>query len=253
MKNFLLAIWVLLLSCLAFQRSFAQGTSPKSVLFVGNSYTYFWNLPQQVALLAEAGKIELKTRQSTVGGINLGTHWRGERGLESRALIASGQFDAVVIQDLSTRPVEDPDSTLYFGRLFGELIRENGARPYVYLTWARAYNPLMQEKLTQTYTQLAQEIGGTLVPVGPAWELARSLRPDLPLYDPDGSHPSALGTYLTACVFYGVFTGKSPVGLPNRLLTQDKDGEKLYLNISSPEDALFLQQIAEKAILKFDQ
>lgn len=253
MKNFLLAIWILTLSCLAFQTAFAQDSSPKSVLFVGNSYTYFWNLPQQVALLAEAGKVELKTRQSTVGGINLGTHWRGERGLESRALIASGQFDAVVIQDLSTRPVEDPDSTLHFGRLFGELIRQNGAKPYVYLTWAREYNPLMQEKLTETYTQLANDIGGILVPVGPAWELARSLRPDLPLYDPDGSHPSALGTYLTACVFYGVLTGKSPVGLPNRLLTQDKDGEKLYLNISSPEDALFLQQIAEKTLLKFDQ
>ncbi len=252
MKKSLVTTLLLIALWAPFHASFAQENQPKSVLFVGNSYTYFWNLPQQLALLAAAGGSELVTRQSTVGGINLGTHWRGERGLESRALIESGRFDAVVIQDLSTRPVDDPDSTLYFGQLFGELITKNGARPYVYLTWAREYNPLMQEKLTQTYTQLAKTIGGTLVPVGPAWAMARSLRPDLPLYDPDGSHPSALGTYLTACVFYGVLTGKSPVGLPNRLLSQDKDGEKLYLNITSPEDALFLQQVAEKTIRDYN-
>jgi len=35
------------------------------------------------------------------------------------------------------------------------------------------------------------------------------------LYDPDGTHPSNLGTYLAACVFYGTITGESPVGLPS--------------------------------------
>lgn len=251
MKNSLVTTLILIAVGISFYSSFAQESQYKSVLFVGNSYTYFWNLPQNVALMAEAAEIPLKTRQSTVGGINLGTHWRGERELQSRQLIESGDFDAVVIQDLSTRPVDDPDSTLYYGQLFGELIQNSGARPYVYLTWAREYNPLMQEKLTATYVQLAKNIGATVVPAGPAWELARSLRPGLPLYDPDGSHPSSLGTYLTACVFYGILTGESPVGLPNRLITTDKYGEKLYMNITSPTDALFLQEVAEKTIREF--
>jgi len=99
MKKSLVTTLLLIALWAPFHASFAQENQPKSVLFVGNSYTYFWNLPQQVALLAAAGGSELVTRQSTVGGINLGTHWRGERGLESRALIESGRFDAVVIQD----------------------------------------------------------------------------------------------------------------------------------------------------------
>merc|ERR1712048_257016 len=34
------------------------------------------------------------------------------------------------------------------------------------------------------------------------------------LYDPDGSHPSAMGTYLAACVLYSTISGASASGLP---------------------------------------
>merc|ERR1711972_572750 len=34
------------------------------------------------------------------------------------------------------------------------------------------------------------------------------------LYDDDATHPSALGTYLAACVLFGSITGQTPVGLP---------------------------------------
>ncbi len=77
---------------------------------------------------------------------------------------------------------------------------------------------------------------------------ARQLRPGFPLYEEDRSHPSALGTYLTACVFYGIFTNQSPVGLPQRLTAFDKDGEKIYLTIQSKENALFCQKVAEEII-----
>jgi len=34
------------------------------------------------------------------------------------------------------------------------------------------------------------------------------------LYDPDATHPSALGTYLAACVVYASITGETAIGLP---------------------------------------
>jgi hypothetical protein len=44
------------------------------------------------------------------------------------------------------------------------------------------------------------------------------------LYTNDGSHPSLLGAYLSACVFYGSITGESPIGLsPPSELTVDGD------------------------------
>lgn len=242
---------ILLLTGSLFSAS-AQDDVPEKVLFVGNSYTYFWNLPQQVHVLSESQDTGIMTAQSTSGGTNWGQHWRGERDIQSRDLIANGDFDAVVLQNHSMRSFDAPDSLMHYGKLFADLIKEQDAQVYVYMTWAREWNPLMQDTITEAYMNLAKEIDATVVPVGLAWQKARQLRPDLKLFAEDGSHPSNLGTYLTACVFYKVFTGAHLQGLPERLLTTDADGQKLYLNILSEENAIFLQQVAEEVVNSFN-
>lgn len=239
------------LFCLFAVPAYAQEQSPQKILFVGNSYTYYWNLPQQVALLAGSKGISMTTRQSTSGGVNLGLHLEGKRNLKTLQLIEAESFDAVVLQDYSIRPVLEADSTLYYGKLLAEAAQSKGARIYLYLTWARENNPLMQQHLDETYLQLAKAISATIVPVGPAWQLALQQRPGIRLFEPDGSHPSPLGSYLSACVFYGILTGRSPLGLPNQLLTTDREGEPLYLNIVHPDDALFCQLVAAEAIRNF--
>ena len=230
--------------------SFAQNKSNQKVLFVGNSYTYFWNLPQHVAAMAESQNVNLTTRQSTSGGVSLGHHWRGERKLNTIDQIKNGNFNAVILQDHSRRSIDHPDSLMLFGKKLGELIKKSGGQPYVYMTWAREWDPYMQKTITEKYTALAEKINARIVPVGPAWQRSRELRPSLNLYDEDGSHPNPTGTYLAACVFYGVLTNQSPVGLPHRLVSKDKDGEKLYLNFLTKEDAIFLQKVAEETINK---
>ena len=176
---------------------------------------------------------------------------KGERELKSQDLILSQKFDHVVLQDHSLRPMLYGDSTNKYVRLFSNLIKKNGAKTYLYLTWGRKDNPMMQEKNNQVYRKLAKETNATIVPVGPAWEMARSVRPEIELYDPDGSHPSAVGAYLSACVFYRVLTGKSPLGLPSRLTYYDEDKELIFLNIVPMADAHFLQQITEKTVQTF--
>lgn len=231
----------------------AQDEQPLKVLFVGNSYTYFWNLPQTVQAMAAAKKMDMVTRQSTAGGANWGQHWRGEKELKTRELITDGDWDIVVMQNHSLSTIERPDSFMIFGEKLAGLIRTSGAEPVLYVTWARAFNPLMQEKITAKYRELGEAIDAPFIPVGPAWESAGRLRPDLELFDPDGSHPSHLGTYLTACVFFRALTGQAAEGLPNRLTGKDKDGEKIYLTIVSPEDAVFLQQVADRIVRAFEE
>lgn len=217
---------------------------PEKVLFVGNSYTYFWNLPQQVAAMAQSRELVIHTQQSTSGGTSLAQHWRGEKKLHSLEIIRAGEYDAVVLQDFSMQALDAPDTLLFYGQKFAQEIKAKGAKVFLYMTWARSWDPYMQAVITKRYEELAQLCDATIVPVGPAWQRARSLRPDIALYDNDQSHPSPLGSYLSACVFYGVFSGQSPVGLSNRLLSTDHAGEKLYLNIQSKEDALFCQKVA---------
>lgn len=239
---------ILLALSFGYLASPAQSADTCKVLFVGNSYTYFWNLPQQLNAMAASRNIPLQAYQSTAGGTNLGQHWRSEKKLRSRQIIQEKDFDIIILQDHSMRAIEAPDSLIIFGQKMTDLIKSRNAQPYLYMTWARIWDPYMQKPIQKAYEVLGKETGAIVVPVGLAWEKARQLRPDLPLYDPDGSHPSPLGTYLTACVFFQVLTGESPIGLPQRLATTDKNEEKLYLNIQSEAAALFCQKVAAEVV-----
>lgn len=243
-------LWVLAMVWLAI--SIGKGQEARRVLFVGNSYTYFWNLPKQVEALAESRERTWQTRSSTSGGVDLGQHWRGEKGLRSRELVQSGDYDIIIFQDHSRRAIDAPDSLVYFGGLWADVAREAGANVFFYVTWSREWDPYMQEPILDTYQEVADQHNARIIPVGPAWERAKALRPDLRLYDPDASHPSNVGTYLTACVIYGILSGDSPVGLPNRVELGTVTGPDFqFLNRMTSEDALFCQKVAEEMLKKF--
>lgn len=198
--------------------------------------------------MAQSQNIDMQTAQSTSGGTNLGQHWRGDKDLKTVDRIRQENFDAVVLQDHSMGTINNPDSLMKYGQLFSNLIKQKGGQVYLYMTWARRWDPFMQSTITEKYTTLAEKINARIVPVGLAWQRARELRPDLDLYDEDGSHPSTLGSYLSACVFYGVLTNQSPIGLPERLFTTDRAGETLCINIQSAQNALFCQKVAHEVI-----
>ena len=71
----------------------------KSILFLGNSYTYFNDLPNMVKQLASAAGFSATTQSITPGGQTLTGHVSGSLGT-----ITSGNFDVVIIQGQSQRP-----------------------------------------------------------------------------------------------------------------------------------------------------
>jgi len=215
------------------------------VLFIGNSYTYFWNLPQVTQALAHSQGYALITAQSTIGGANLGQHWHSLRGLRSHERLKEQPWDYVVLQDHSLRSIEYPDSLDHYISLWVDEIKSQGAQPLIYLTWARSYHPQKQSIISSAFNRLGEKLDVQVVAAGEAWHKAISLRPDLQLYDPDGSHPAPLGTYLTALAFYREITNQPVTGLPPRLISSDKNGEKLYLMITATTDAIFCQDIIE--------
>ncbi|MFH0759194.1 MAG: hypothetical protein V2B15_18040, partial [Bacteroidota bacterium] len=54
------------------------------VLFVGNSYTYGYNLAHIVSIMSEATSTKLITRKSVIGGAHLWEHWNGNRELQTK-------------------------------------------------------------------------------------------------------------------------------------------------------------------------
>ncbi len=220
----------------------------RKVLFVGNSYTYVQNLPQLVSIMSDSTDVKLITRKSVVGGAFLTEHWNEKRGLKSPELIRKGHFDAVVIQGNSMETINQPDTTRKYARLLCDLARKSGAKPYLYMTWAREKVPQYQGQISKIYTEIAKENDAVLVPVGEAWALAKELRPTIELYSSDGSHPSNLGALLSATIFVGALTGEVPARLPEWYQIKDMDGETVELTNMDSLDAVFFQKVASQIL-----
>lgn len=180
------------------------------ILFVGNSFTARNKLPGLLAGLAKERGVTLQHKLITAGGASLRQH------LNSGAVAAaleSAAYDVVVLQEQSTLPGKNAKRMHENIRDMHDLVTSAGAKTALYMTWARLNQPDGQAAITTAYASIAAELGGTLVPVGMVWE--RFLRShDKPaLHDADGSHPSAAGSYLAACVFLIALLQKDPVGI----------------------------------------
>jgi prepilin-type N-terminal cleavage/methylation domain-containing protein len=218
-----------------------SSTAPMKVLFVGNSYTSVNNLPQIVKLLADSAKEKraFEPDAQTVGGATLQLHW--DQGVALGKIQATA-YDFVVLQEQSQMPLIDPEATRYAAGLFDTEIKKSGAATCLFMTWARQYAPETQSTFTDVYNSIGKDLGATVAPVGVAFQSALKADPSLVLHQADGSHPTARGSYLAACVFYATFYRKSPVGLT----AQTYDGDAL---ITLPAaDAHFLQSIAWETV-----
>jgi len=185
--------------------------APTRILFIGNSYTTRNNLPRLVAGLAADAEASREVQVETIfaGGASLRRHWNA--GVAQRTL-ATRRFDVVVLQEQSTLPVKNRARYHDNVRLFAAEIAGHGARVALYLTWSRRQAPHTQELITNAVEEIAAEIGAAVVPAGPAWQAALRADPNLTLYTDDGSHPTAIGSYLAACVFLVALFGERPTG-----------------------------------------
>jgi hypothetical protein len=212
-----------------------------SVLFVGNSYTYCHEMPTMLSRLADGvdGGPAVNVEVFVQGGVTLGWHSRQSELAEK---LAQDGRDAVVLQEQSRRPVENREAMFEAAARLHGAVEESGARTVFFMTWARRDEPDMQEPLEGAYTEIAQKLGAEVAPVGVAWQIARQKPASPVLYEEDGSHPTPAGGYLTACVFYAVLTGESPMGLPAQVEVGDKTVAL------TEEQARALQDAAREAV-----
>ena len=175
--------------------------SVTKVLFIGNSFTARNDVPGLVATIATAAGYRFDHRLISVGGASLRTHWN--KG-EAAQAIRSGCYDYVVLQEQSTLPIKNSARMHENVELFDQLIKENGSKTALYMTWARRHAPENQKLITQAYVNIAEELDATLIPVGVAWQRLLRRRDHPTLHDRDGSHPTVAGSFLAACVMYAV-------------------------------------------------
>jgi hypothetical protein len=203
----------------------ARSTAPgMRVLFVGNSFTHVNDMPGMVDRLAAAqpGSEPLFVVSYTKGSTAL-SFWASDGRL--RGLLHDIPWNTVVLQEQSAIPsfpesIVDADM-LPAARTLSEQATADGARTLLFMTWGYrdgngtgdSYDA-MQARLAAGYGEAASALGAGVVPVGLAWQQAHRLELGLQLWQDDGHHPTTAGSYLGACVFYDVLTGRSPVGDP---------------------------------------
>ena len=226
------------------------------VLYIGNSYTYYNNLDSMVSKIGmHIGKnqrIKVDAKRVTPGGTSFKQHLGNKAELEA---LAEGGWDYVVLQEKSDEPARSTSHVIKevypYARKLVELAHKSSpdAQIIFYMTWGRKYGykhpsvtnypPLdtyetMQSRLITSYLEMAYDNDAWCAPVGIAWQRVMTERPYITLYNPDGSHPSAIGTYLAANVIFATITRKPY--------------QSSYTAGLDPELAEYLQQVAQQTV-----
>ena len=231
---------------------FSQQT--KDVLFVGNSYTFYNDLPEMVKQIALSFGDTLNHESSTPGGASFGMYATNTTTISK---INQQVWDYVVLQAQSQEPslsTNYVNTNVYPAvQSLIDIIENNSTciDPMFFMTWGRKYGDAsncapwppvctylgMQQQLRLRYLDFSFTHDASCSPVGMAWKESISQDSTLNLYSPDNSHPSVYGTYLSACTFYASIFKNSPLGttyIPNGIDTVT---------------ASFLQDIASNTVL----
>ena len=184
----------------------------KNILFVGNSYTYFHDMPEKIfAPLAESQGYGVNVTSVTAGGYYFAWYCDPENpeGRRLRETVAGKRYDAVILQEQSCNPVRDPQGFLKSAGEIKALLSPCADLFVLYCTWGRREDNAMLESLGMTsqemtaglsasYNAAAAAHGMVVSEVGMAFSAYAELHGQADLYDPDGSHPSPLGSRIAA-------------------------------------------------------
>ena len=218
------------------------------VLFVGNSFTFRNGLARMVHDLAvyDRGGPQLFAVEYAAPG------WSFEDAAKDDGLtrlLQDVRWNVVVLQEqsqlLSFAREEWQRETYPFARALQNEITRDGAHTLLFMTWGYKRGDQhnwpgdsfagMQRRLSEGYSALAAELRASVAPAGLAWAEALRQRPGLDLWESDGKHPNRHGSYLAACVFYGILTGRDPV-------------RSTFTAGLQPSDARFLQGVAHAIV-----
>ena len=215
---------IVVLFCL-FTPLFSHVTAQQMrVLFVGNSYTHYNNMPKMFHDIAESKNINVDVHMSAKSSHTFKMH--SER-LDLYQDIKSEKWDYVVLQGFSRELATNYaaiDTTIvpYVQRIVDSIYAKNPCTNILlYETWGyengfpedsvNVNYQIMSDHIHQGYLYLSQKFDFPIVPVGKVWETVKENNPSINLYNEDLQHPSKYGSYLAACSFYAAIFKMSPV------------------------------------------
>jgi len=205
-----MVLWMLPLACGGSDPVW-PGDGTLHVLFIGNSLTFYNDLPGMLHDLAQAdsGRV-LEVRDLSQGGYALEDHWNDGW---PRDVLAEGGWDVVILQQGPSSLPENRDNLVTWSKRWADAIRAQDGVPALYMVWPERARMSYFDDVSLSYRTAAEAAEALLFPAGDAWIAAWDEDPTLPLYGPDEFHPSAMGSYLAALTIYRGLTGREPPSL----------------------------------------
>lgn len=225
------------------------------VLFVGNSYTFMWDVPGQLQAMAAKGPLKKKlyVHALTWGGKTLDFYWKQ---IEKEAptgnvgkLLDAIKWDVVVLQRWENDKVEE-----VVPKFAGLIKSKNSDTRILLYAWGGAGKMDEEAKppveVMQSHLKAAELTGATVVPVAWAWYHFRINHPGVQDVADDGWHPGKVRAYMTASMLYATLFHQSPVGLPFRQWQTWAPPESKGMGKVTDEEAKDLQTLAWDAVVK---
>ncbi len=209
------------------------------ILFLGNSLTYFNDLPGMVKALADSAGISgVQTAQVAKPDYSLEDHWNDG---QARRVIEGGGWTHVAMQQGPSAVLANRANLRQWAATFAERIRAKAGVPAMFSIWPQSVNYSDFPHSIESYRLAAVDINGLLLPGGATWLAAFAREPGTPLYGADGLHPSVQGSYAAALAVFGAIFNRSVIGSPPGLRVA---GGTFQL---APAQALLIQQSADEA------
>jgi hypothetical protein len=223
----------LAISCSTFAA--AEEAKPLRILFVGNSATFWTDVPGKLAKAAAATRRAAVIESESFGGFSLEDHWNDGRALKA---IEKG-WDVVILQQGVSALPESRANLVEYAKRFGDPIRKAGAKPALFMVWPLVNEPQRFPEVIGSYRAAAKAAGGMVLPAGEAWLRALAAEPKLKLYS-DNFHPNALGGDLVVLTIWKALFAPGTPGFGE----QDKRGLTEALDLRPSQAALFFEAAA---------
>lgn len=222
---------------LPFSSTIAQGDGATSVLFVGNSYTHYNDMPKLFQKIADSKGQNVITEMDARSNHSFSMHANRPELFEH---IRKRKWDYVVLQGFSRelsydRSVIDSASVPYLDMILDSIYLNNPCtKVLLYMTWgyrtgiadredADTYEK-MSDAVRKGYKYIADKYGLSIVPVGKVYEQLKNYSDGSLfhcLFQKDDQHPTIYGSYAIANTFYSAIFRKSPLDGYHKGLSKD--------------------------------